>query len=283
MTGLAKPPSSAAITTFYVLGQPLPVWDSCVVEGQDGLAVAGVGEPPDAAADARPVLVFLHGWGLAPPAYRALLTALASRYRVVAPFIPGLCSNRPVWTYTSHGELAAVIAAVLDQMQLGVFHLVGQSTGGGIAVALAADQPERVVSLTLIDASGLPRLAARRPVFARMRELVAETAAFGITAPGFAMARSFGDSIISGRAALVRAAQIPLREDLSERFTAITAPTLILWGECDRLFPVVAGHAMAALIPGARLEIVRGGWHSWEINRHAEAATFITRHVDGIA
>ncbi|MBX9736775.1 MAG: alpha/beta fold hydrolase, partial [Phycisphaerales bacterium] len=250
-------------------GQPLPVWDTAEV-GNDG----------DPSWAGKPTLVFLHGWGLAPPAYRDLLTALAGPYRIIAPYIPGLCWNRPVRRYGSHGELAALIIALIDQKQLGTVHIAGQSTGGGIAAMVAADAPDRVASLTLIDASGLPLLSAQYPALARVRELVAEAATYGVTRPGLAMARSFGTNVVRGRGALIRTADIPLRENLSASFACIKAPTLILWGELDLLFPVAAGHAMGRLIPGARLQIVPGGWHSWEINRHAEAAALITRHVD---
>ncbi|NJM55451.1 MAG: hypothetical protein HC841_05635, partial [Verrucomicrobiae bacterium] len=126
--------------TLDIGGQPIPLWDVSPVETVSG--------------DRRPVLVFLHGWGLAPPAYRHLLMSLAHTHRVIAPFVPGLCWNRPVRTYRSHHDLAAIILSVADRLDLGRFHLAGQVNRRGIAAAMAAERPGLIASLTLIDASG---------------------------------------------------------------------------------------------------------------------------------
>ncbi|MDZ4841264.1 MAG: alpha/beta fold hydrolase [Hyphomicrobium aestuarii] len=250
----------AAAKTLDIDGQPMPVWD--------------------AGPDKLPVLMFLHGWGLAPPAYRHLLTALSLRYRIVAPFIPGLCWNRPERAYRSHHDLAAVVLAVADRLGIERVHLAGQSTGGGIAAAMSAGRPAAIQSLVLIDASGLPRFASKWPAWARTRELVAETAREGVTGPGLAMTRSFIWNLVAGRGAMIRAANIPLNEDLSTTFAAIKAPTLILWGGRDLLFPLATAHEIQSLIPASTLHVVDGVHHSWEINGHREAARFIAAHID---
>jgi pimeloyl-ACP methyl ester carboxylesterase len=253
------------LTTLYIDGQPTPLWDAGPVETVNG--------------ERRPVLVFLHGWGLAPPAYWHLLVTLAQSHRVIAPFIPGLCWNRPVRTYRSHHDLAATVLAVTDRLELGRFHLAGQSTGGGIAAVMAAERPNSIASLTLIDASGLPDKASKWPMWARTRELVSEAAREGVTGPGLGMARSFLWNLVRCRGHMIRVSSIPLTEDLTSTFTRIEAPSLILWGERDLLFPVAAAFEMQRLIPDAMLHVVTGVHHSWEINGHARAARLIAAHT----
>src|SRR5512135_591083 len=96
-------------------------------------------------------LLFLHGWGLAAYTFRGGLERLALHRRVVAPDLPGfhrsLCSTAG-WSYD---DFARALWALAQALGLARFHLAGHSTGGGIAVALAAGYPEAVASLTLID------------------------------------------------------------------------------------------------------------------------------------
>jgi pimeloyl-ACP methyl ester carboxylesterase len=71
---------------------------------------------------------------------------------------------------------------------------------------------------------------------------------------------------------------------LPGRLGRITAPTLILWGESDRLIPVAHGHRYQALIPGATLTIIPECGHSVlreQPERGASAiAAFVARHAD---
>lgn len=261
--------------TITARDQPLPLWDLRPKPADPSSIDARTGDPP-----AAPPLLFIHGWGLAPPAYATMLESLARNRRVVAPYMPGLTWNHPVRRYSCHAELAAVVLSAADALELDRFHLAGQSTGGGIAAALAADHPERVLSLTLIDASGLPQHAARYPALARAREVIEETAKLGPTMASLIMTRSFLASLGWGGIATMRMTAVPLREDLTKTFQRITAPTLVLWGGRDRLFSIAAGYEMARLIPSARFHEVRDGWHSWEVNRGAEAARLIEQHID---
>lgn len=261
--------------TITARDQPLPLWDLRPKPADASIIEAPTGDRPAT----RPLL-FIHGWGLAPPAYATMLEALARNRRVVAPYMPGLTWNHPVRRYSSHAELAAVVLSAADALGLEAFHLAGQSTGGGIAAALAADHPERVLSLTLIDASGLPHHAARYPALARAREVIEETVTVGPTKASLIMARSFLTSLAWGGLATLRMTAVPLRDNLTTTFQRITAPTLVLWGGRDRLFPLTAGEEMARLIPSARLHVVPDGWHSWEVNRGIEAARLIEQHID---
>jgi pimeloyl-ACP methyl ester carboxylesterase len=57
-----------------------------------------------------------------------------------------------------------------------------------------------------------------------------------------------------------------LGADITPRLGAIAAPTLVVWGEHDRLLPLALGRQIQARIPGARLEVIRGAGHNpmWE-------------------
>jgi pimeloyl-ACP methyl ester carboxylesterase len=101
-----------------------------------------------------PTILFLDGWGVSPRAYRGMLDILAREHRVVAPLLPALTWNRSRTPIKSHRDWADLVARFCAQMGIEAAHVVGQSTGGGVAACLAAAHPGLTRSLTLIDASG---------------------------------------------------------------------------------------------------------------------------------
>ena len=74
------------------------------------------------------------------------------------------------------------------------------------------------------------------------------------------------DVIRSGPLRMARATAEVLRKDWRDKLPAITAPTLVIWGEHDRVCNPRIGEQIAAAVPGARLVIIRGAGHNpvWE-------------------
>lgn len=153
-------------------------------------------------------------------------------------------------------------------------HVVGVSWGGVIATRMALRYPEMMRSLTLVDSSrGSGRTATGR---VGMLRRVDELAQLG----GDAFARSRGPNLLAPDApvavvdrviatmARVRltgyqgAAEMMAATDHSADLRRITAPTLVLVGEHDRVTGVPESEALAGGIPGARFVIVPGGGHA---------------------
>jgi pimeloyl-ACP methyl ester carboxylesterase len=179
-------------------------------------------------------------------------------------------------------DMATDTVGLLDHLGVDSAHLVGASMGGMISQKLAATQPERVASLCSIMAgtgrrriSTLPRLDAlrllmRSPASTREDFIDGMVAVFGtIGSPAYPAnpdrlreraARSYDRCFYpTGSARQMMA--ILASGDRSEELGRITAPTLVIHGEADRLVPVRAGRDVAAAIPGARLEIIEGMGH----------------------
>jgi pimeloyl-ACP methyl ester carboxylesterase len=74
------------------------------------------------------------------------------------------------------------------------------------------------------------------------------------------------DVIRSGPLRMARATAEVLRKDWRDKLPAITAPTLVVWGEHDRVCNPSIGEQIVAAVPGARLVIVPGAGHNpmWE-------------------
>ena len=237
-----------------------------IVETKRGARVrvleAGAGKP----------LVFLHGAG-GLFAENAFLDRLAERYRVLAPELPGYGESTgedlldEMLDFTLHGW--DVVAA------LGVDRpfLVGHSLGGMIAAEMAAVSPNDVAKLVLVAAAGLwipeqpiPDLFAMLPFeYPRLlfHDPVAGTALLTAGAD-FSNIEALAEFYIANSKRMAQAGKllfpIPNRR-LSKRLYRITAETLVVWGESDRLMPAAYGERFRDAIPGARLATVEEAGH----------------------
>jgi len=186
------------------------------------------------------------------------------------------------------GDLVSDVIGILDAYQLRAAHLVGVSAGGAIAQLVALDHPGRVLSLVLISTS--PALAIRR-------ELPPPTDAFGQFFSGPPIDWSDPQSVIdyrtrytlmlAGSERQLDAAQVrefvrrdversrdfsaagnhdQLTDDDRDRgpLAAISAPTLVIHGTADPMFPLEHGQALAEVIPNAHLVAADGAGHGLE-------------------
>jgi len=217
------------------------------------------------AAGEGPPLVLLHGAGDNSLDWRWVLPALARKHRLYAPDLPGSPdSARPAAAY-SPAFFERFVAAFLDALGIGPATFVGNSLGGLIALRLALSEPDRVRALILVDGAGLG--SAINPLFTSVNvPLLGEAAmpfwrtragayqrAWGRTALLFAhppggvprewlaeqcrLAQSPG--YLEAHLSVLRAIVSPLgqREVLVDRLPSLKVPTLVVWGERDRVLP----------------------------------------------
>ncbi len=246
-------------------GQRLPYWDS------------------DPGHKSSPPILFLHGWALSPWAYQNMLNAMSRHHRIIAPFLPSLSWNRSQTRIASHRDWAELIAAFCQHLGVSEVHVLGQSTGGGIAGCLAAGYPSLVKTLSLIDASGAAQHTARYFAVTSPYEIGIQLINPWYVRPQLQMAASFLLNLGQARGQLINAARLPLTEDLTDAYERVTAPTHVMWGAKAILFPIAAGRHIHGLIAGATLHEVPYGRHNWEINQSDLAARqvvgFIARHA----
>ncbi len=212
-------------------------------------------------------LVFLHGWALAGYSFRDGLELLAQRRRVIAPDLPGfhhsLCSTAG-WSYDDH---ARAVWALTQALGLSRFHLAGHSTGGGIAVALAADFPESVASLMLIDSAGVPLGSFWKVLAAKLVEQPAQAWATGLARQHGPLITSFLYDIFLRPANTYHTARLPLKLDVRPQMARVQAPCQLVWGDRDRTLPLALGRELAAALPGAELKILPRSHHEWSALR----------------
>jgi pimeloyl-ACP methyl ester carboxylesterase len=179
-------------------------------------------------------------------------------------------------------DMAADTVGLLDALGIPRAHLVGISMGGMIAQTVAARYPDRVLSLTSIMSmtgarkSGRPALSTWRLMAARPARSVAEFAEREVRifrhigSAGY----PFDEKYVRDSAALAwerdpsnaagatrQLAAIVKSGDRTRELRNVTAPTLVIHGDRDRMVNPSGGASTAAAIPGARLETLRGLGH----------------------
>lgn len=207
-----------------------------------------------------PALLFLHGAG-GGGRWLPCHERLAERFTVLQPSHPGH-GGSPAAEWIEHvSDLAFHYLDFLDQEGLERVHLVGASFGGWIAAEMATMASHRLRSLVLIDPVGIKVDGWIYPFLFAMElpELVGTI--FHKPMAALALApRDLTDvdvlaELYRERAALARVSWNPHLYNplLRRRLARITAPTLLCWGEHDRLAPQVCAEAWAKEIPHARL------------------------------
>jgi len=231
------------------------------------LTLGGVPLTVDDRGTGRAILL-LHG-GAGPVSVARLADLLATTHgaRVLTPTHPGfLGAPRPAELTTTR-QLAQLYAALLDELALDDVTVVGSSIGGWIAAELGLLGSARVARVVLINACGIA--VDGHPVAdvftLSLDELMQRSyhnpAAFRIDPSTMSDAQRAG--MAANRAALACYGRPPEMADptLRGRLADLARPTLVLWGEADRVVDATYGRAFADAIPGARFELLPQAGH----------------------
>lgn len=242
---------------------------------------------------AGPPVLMLHGGGPGASGlsnYARNIDALASRFRVLVPDLPGYGgSSKGVNSEDPFGDLAAAMLALLDALGIDRAHVVGNSLGGACALRMALEQPGCVDRLVLMGpggigisqaapTEGLKRLlgyyAGEGPTLEKLRTFICEDLVFdGSRIPEAVLRERFEASIDPEVLA-----SLPLRAPkdleafrrldflLDPRLPALAHRTLVLWGTADRVNPATGAMALQARMPAcdAYLFSRTGHWVQWE-------------------
>jgi len=255
-----------------------------------------------------PLLVLLHGMAGSSATWRHVIPALARRFTVVAPDLLGHGASAKPRTDYSLGAYASGLRDLLTALGHDRGTLVGQSFGGGVAMQMAYQYPERCERLVLVGSGGLglevnallralslPGAALALPLGCRpLFRDVARGAARVLARRG----RHLGPvltEIAGSYASLVhadarRAFVQTLRSVIDHHGQRVSArdrlyltaevPTLIVWGTDDPVIPVAHARDAHASMPGSRLELFDGVGHYPHCEAPARFVRVLEEFVD---
>jgi pimeloyl-ACP methyl ester carboxylesterase len=269
-------------TMFKPYGRPVRPTDMRMIEIQaDGMRLScyklGRGD----------TILLLHGLGGTKISWLPLIPALAAEHRLVAPDFPGHGeSEKPRGVDFSPRYYARVVRTMMDAMGIERATILGNSMGGRVALELALRSPRRVRALGLLD----PAVPGLRWRYVAGFTRIVPTEFGGVSLPmrrrwaEVAVRRLFADPGRLPREALESAANeflriyadpsarmaffASLRQIVTERpgpfFAAmrrVRQPTLVLFGDQDRLVPPRLGSELASHLPDAELHFLHGVGH----------------------
>jgi pimeloyl-ACP methyl ester carboxylesterase len=237
-----------------------------------------------------PALVFLHGAG-GLVAEDPFLNALAKKYHVYAPLLPGYGDSEECGELRDMLDFTLHTWDVVDALGLKDPVLVGHSMGGMIAAEMAAVAPRDVSRLALISPAGLWLDAFPIPDFFSMLPFQLAAVLFydeklGAQLMGAGGGANFGDPewlknfLVRNARQLGTAGKIlfPIPDrGLSGRLYRIKAKTVIVWGENDKLIPVAYAERFRAGIAGAKLVVIREAAHMVPLEQTAQVLAALDR------
>jgi pimeloyl-ACP methyl ester carboxylesterase len=236
-----------------------------------------------------PALVLLHGLTGSSTTWREVMPALAERHTVLAPDLLGHGeSAKPRGDY-SLGAFASGVRDLMVALGMERATVVGHSLGGGVAMQMAYQFPQRCERLVLVSSGGLGKEVSillravsipgselvmpviLHPAVAGPLESLTATVGRGrlrLGVRGREIWRSYrGLTETHGRMAFIHTVRSVIdvggqRVSARDRlYLAGGVPTLIVWGDQDRIIPVEHAHAAHELMPGSELVIVPGAGH----------------------
>ena len=231
-----------------------------------------------------PKIGFLAGYG-GLPRWVPFLDRLAESRTVIVPALPGFPGgDRGHSVLDTHLDWVLAAREAIDKSELAGADLVGSSVGGSLAAEIAAIWPEKVKRLVLIAPFGLfdEKDPATDPWAQKADDIpglmTADPATYRKLKEAPAGANSVEWPIEQTRAAEA-AARIfwPLgNTKLERRLPLIQAPTLILWGEQDRVMPRSYAATIAKAIKAkSETRVIAGAGHLAELDRPNEVAEAI--------
>ncbi|UZD23762.1 alpha/beta fold hydrolase [Algoriphagus halophytocola] len=185
-------------------------------------------------------------------------------------------------------DYAILVTRLAEKLNLDKFHLAGNSMGGAVALQIASNRPDQVLSLNLIDAAGTPLEASALPKGSsspkkrwmnRMADNPFFTQILLKCTPKFLfsmnMKEVYAEPDKLTKEQVDRYYELMLRAgnrqatlerlatpaDAKIDFGRLDMPTLILWGEEDTWIPVSRAYLLEKLIPGSKLKILKNAGH----------------------
>lgn len=281
-----------ATFTYPLIGKIAFTKGATLEAGIYGLekSTVDIGEPALVTYQGGPqeaeAIVMIHGYTADKDVWPRFARHFIDDYRIVIPDLAGHGETafNPDWDY-SYPAQAARIAALMDSLGIKRAHIIGNSMGGFLTAYFAIHYPDRTLSAAPIDPAGVKSPTAsdfdkmlaqgKNPFLIETRDDFAAfypmTMARPPWLPGFVL-DAVADKYIERRAAHAQIFADITTSTLTQELPRLKAPTLLIWGDQDRLLHVSATEVMAAAIPNVDVKIMPGLGHMPMVEAPKETA-----------
>lgn len=229
--------------------------------------------------------------------WQPYLDILATRYSVIVPSHPGFGKSDLPDDFDTVDDLAHFYLVLLRSMGLNGVNLVGLGFGGWIAAEMAVRCTHRLKSLVLVDAVGI-KVSDRttRDIvdhfiigpeeFLKLAWHDPSHGALIMKLPGLGqLSEPELVTLLRNRQSAALFGWKPFMHNpkLLRRLAAVDVPTLVVWGESDRIVSPDYGRAYAQCIPGARFELIKEAGHFPYLERPEHFVQAVSTFLAGLA
>ncbi|WP_157692548.1 alpha/beta fold hydrolase [Granulibacter bethesdensis] len=232
----------------------------------------------------KPVLLLHSGAG--PGSMMPLASALEARSHVILPTMPGFDDQPRQAGIVTIGDVATLYLSLLEQMRATDVTIIGNSVGGWIAAEMALRKSPRVSGIVLLDAIGLDPSPEGGAVLDPLK-LGPAVGAYAFHDPqrfGTPPDEAAAERIRRNQQVLLTYAGEPFMNDptLRRRLPKMPVPSLVIWGESDRIVTPAYGYQFAQLMPNARFKLVPQAGHFPQIEATAVVVESIAEFVGSV-
>ena len=232
-------------------------------------------------------ILLIHGTGASLHTWEKWIDILSPGYRVISFDLPGFGLTGPDPNHNYQiSRYTAILDSLMVKLKVDSFHIAGNSLGGLVAWRYTTQFPQKILTLNLIDAAGLPQLGKKPPFIFQLAKLPVLSTLMQKVTPKSIIENSMldvykNDQLVTeklidryfelslregNRTAFVkRMSQLNEKLDIND-LKKINAPVLIQWGKDDRWIPLAKGYEFKKIIPKAELKIYNSGHVPMEEN-----------------
>lgn len=209
-------------------------------------------------------IVFLHGWGASISAFLFVAKALSATHRVTILDFAGFGESEEPSKAYSVAEYADDVVKLLDLLDIKDAVFVGHSFGGRVAIEIAANRPNTVRKLVLVDSAGLkPRRGLKYYIKIGLHKILKKLGFKGLS--GSADFKVLSPLMKETFKNVVNYDQTPLLKNIS-------CPTAIFWGDEDSETPAYMARRFEKGIADSSIFWLHGGHFAYA----EDSAKFIT-------
>jgi len=226
-------------------------------------------------------LYIAHGWAYDTKKWKPFLDALGALGLEASLInLPGLTAPiKKPW------DLDDYVSHVSEKLPAEGVHFLGHSFGGQIGVRLAAQYPKKLASLILIDAAGIRdmsfKMRTKRFIFRSLAKVGKKIAPFPGLRPllyRLARERDYNQASALMKQTMKKVIATEVKTDALK----VEKPTLIIWGENDRVTPMWMGREYARLIQNSRMQIIEQGRHSPHFQYPEKVAEMVSEFLEKV-
>jgi len=214
------------------------------------------------------IIMLLHGWGASKEAFNPVINGLKDSYRVIALDWPGFGRSQEPPEPWSVDDYVNFFQSFVNKLALSDLTIGAHSFGGRVMIKWAAQKPEILKKLILIDSAGIrPKRTInwylKVYTYKAVKKIAGLPGLNKLLAPLIKDRQTkAGSEDYRNASPLMKKTMVKvINEDLTAYLPEIAVPTLLIWGNEDTATPLADGQKMESLIPDSGLVVLKPAGH----------------------